>query len=132
MKNPKSLLTCAMMMIALISAAPATQAATPGNSASTASDSTAGTVNINTATAGELMKLPGIGKSKADAIVQYRTTAKFDAVDDLQAVRGIGPKMFEQLRPYVRTEGATTLQSKPASKRAPTSALPLPTTGGLV
>lgn len=128
MKNPKSLLTCAMMMIALISAAPATQAATPGNSASTAG----GTVNINTATAGELMKLPGIGKSKADAIVQYRTTAKFDTVDDLQAVRGIGPKMFEQLRPYVRTEGATTLQSKPASKRAPTSALPLPTTGGLV
>ncbi|OSI13890.1 ComEA family DNA-binding protein, partial [Neisseria dumasiana] len=48
-------------------------------------------VNINTATEEELKALPGIGPSKAAAIVAYRQhNGQFKSVDDLKNVKGIG------------------------------------------
>lgn len=57
-----------------------------------------GPVNINTATLEEIMALPGIGPSKAEAIVAERP---FDAVEDLERVSGIGPSTIETLAPLV-------------------------------
>lgn len=55
--------------------------------------SKAGTVNINTATAAQLDALPGIGPSKAAAIVSYRTlNGPFQSCSGLSAVYGIGEK----------------------------------------
>ena len=49
-------------------------------------------VNINTANASALQSLPGIGPSKAEAIVADRTAnGPFKGCDDLQRVRGVGP-----------------------------------------
>ena len=49
-------------------------------------------VNINTASAGQLEELPGIGATKAAAIVSYRDrTGPFASCDALDAVEGIGP-----------------------------------------
>ncbi len=56
-------------------------------------------VDINTASAEELAGLPGIGDSKAKAIVEYRAADPFHTVDDLKKVKGIGDKTLEALRP---------------------------------
>jgi len=62
-------------------------------------------VDINTASVAELAALPGIGESKAKAIVEYRAAEPFKTVDDLKKVKGIGDKMMESLRPSI-TAGA--------------------------
>lgn len=62
----------------------------------------AGTVNVNTADSGELATLPGIGESKAAAIIQYRTEhGPFKSITDLDAVPGIGPSTLANLTPLV-------------------------------
>lgn len=55
------------------------------------------TVNINTSNAEELVLLKGVGESKAKAIIEYReSVGKFNAIDELMNVKGIGPKLVEQ------------------------------------
>ena len=55
-------------------------------------------VNINTADKALLMTLPGIGESKAEKILQYRVTVgKFETVEDLMNVSGIGQSIFNSL-----------------------------------
>lgn len=62
-------------------------------------------VNINTASAEELVELNGIGNSKARAIVAYRDkNGPFQSVDDLRQVSGIGEKILERIRPQVTVE----------------------------
>lgn len=63
-----------------------------------------GPVNINTATQEELETLPGIGPTKARAIIEYRREkGPFQTPDELQEVTGIGPKTWEGLKDRVRT-----------------------------
>jgi competence protein ComEA len=53
-------------------------------------------ININTASADELMNLKGIGEKKAKAIIEFRKTkGLFKQPEDLLKVPGIGPKTFE-------------------------------------
>jgi competence protein ComEA len=60
-------------------------------------------VNINTASAAELMELPGIGAKKAQAILEYRKThGPFKQVEDLDQVKGIGSKMLLKMKPYIQ------------------------------
>ena len=60
-------------------------------------------VDINQATVADLDRLPGIGPSTARAIVDHRTrNGPFASVDDLLAVRGIGPAKLTELRALVR------------------------------
>lgn len=55
------------------------------------------TVNINSASAGELEKLVGIGPAKAKAIIEYREqNGAFTSVSDLEKVKGIGAKTMEK------------------------------------
>lgn len=57
------------------------------------------TVNLNTATVDELTTLPGVGKKKAAAIIEYRNkNGKFQSVDDLTKVKGVGTKMLAKLK----------------------------------
>src|SRR5207253_4058094 len=67
---------------------------------------TAPTVNLNTATESELEELPGVGPSKAAAIVAFRKQrGGFRKVEDLMKVKGIGRKTFMKLRPYLAVSG---------------------------
>jgi len=56
-------------------------------------------VNINEASVKELAGLSGIGKTKAEAIIAYRSKhGKFESVDDIKKIKGIGKKTFENIR----------------------------------
>ena len=57
-------------------------------------------VNINSADVKELTTLPGIGQSKAEAIVKYRQDhGKFKNIEELKNVKGIGDKVVKKLQP---------------------------------
>ena len=78
-----------------------------------ASPQLVGTVNINNSTPEQLELLPGIGESRANAVVAIRKQrGGFKSVDELTEVKGIGEVALERLRPFVRTEGKTTAQLK--------------------
>lgn len=65
-----------------------------------------GRVDINTATAAELESLPGVGPAKAQAIVAHREAAPFKTADELIDVKGIGEKLYAQLKDRVTVAGA--------------------------
>jgi competence protein ComEA len=68
-----------------------------------------GVVNLNTATQQELQLLPGIGESRAKAVIEARKRkGGFQKVEDLLEVKGIGEAGLEKLRPHVTLEGKTT------------------------
>ena len=72
-----------------------------------------GSVNINTASSEELERLPRVGPSVAQKIIDFRTEqGTFQQAEDLLLVQGIGEKTFELLRPFVSVSGETTLVEK--------------------
>lgn len=59
-------------------------------------------VNINTADRELLTQLPGIGSVTAEKIVEFRqTNGKFQSIDELTNVKGIGDKTLVKLKPYL-------------------------------
>lgn len=80
----------------------------PGSQSSTAGDpagtgSAAGPIDLNAATAAQLDTLPGVGPVLAQRIVDWRTQhGRFDSVDQLQDVSGIGDAKFADLKSLVR------------------------------
>lgn len=60
-------------------------------------------VNINTAALEELMTLPGIGESKAQAIIQYREEhGAFQNIEELTNIPGIKSGVYEKIKELVR------------------------------
>ena len=69
--------------------------------------SASGPVNLNTASVTQLETLPGIGKSTAERILEYREkSGGFKKIEDLMNVRGIGEKSFLKLKPLVTVTSA--------------------------
>ncbi len=70
-----------------------------------------GIVNVNTATVDQLVLLPGIGESRANALIQARKRrGGFKSVDELLEIKGIGEAGLAKLRPHVALKGKTTAQ----------------------
>lgn len=64
-----------------------------------ASPQPSGIININTASAGELEKLPGVGPARAADIIQYRqANGGFKTPEEIMNIRGIGEKTFEKMK----------------------------------
>ncbi|MCR8845844.1 helix-hairpin-helix domain-containing protein [Paenibacillus sp. SC116] len=85
-------------------------AATNGNNApSNATDMAQGQqsqlISLNHADEQQLDELPGVGPSKAKAIVAYREKhGKFSAIDEVMKVKGIGPKMFKKMKDRITVD----------------------------
>ena len=63
-------------------------------------------INPNTAEVASLVRLPGIGPSRARDIVAYRNSSEIDkpafkCASDMEKIKGIGPKTVEKLKPYL-------------------------------
>ena len=114
-----SLLTTLGPVSAFAAPPPSPAAAAAGHPAraalTTASDSRAGggVINLNEASPDQLVLLPGVGPSRATAIINYRKQHPFKHVEELQRIRGIGKKIFSRLRPLLALSGPTTLSERP-------------------
>lgn len=59
-------------------------------------------IDINRADEAELQRVPGIGPAMAQRIVEWRNEhGRFERLDDLLDIRGIGVKTLEKFRPYL-------------------------------
>ena len=66
-------------------------------------------VDLNQATAEELVRLPGIGPTLARRIVDYRAQyGPFEAAEELRDVAGIGPKTFASLQDHITVHSTNT------------------------
>ena len=59
-------------------------------------------VDPNSSPVDSLELLPGIGRVLADRIVEYRQHHRFTSDSEITLVKGIGPKMYERLKPYLK------------------------------
>jgi competence ComEA-like helix-hairpin-helix protein len=77
-------------------------------------------ININSANSEQLQQVPGIGPATAGKILQMRKSyGPFKSVDDLLAIRGIGPKRLEKMRKYlVAGKSPGTAPKTPAANSA--------------
>lgn len=59
-------------------------------------------LDLNRAGKSDLIRLPGIGEARAEAIIALREKkGRFERVEDLLEVKGVGPKILENIRPQV-------------------------------
>ncbi|MDD4705699.1 MAG: helix-hairpin-helix domain-containing protein [Bacilli bacterium] len=59
-------------------------------------------ININTASITELQTLSGIGETKANDIIKYREQyGKFNNIEELKNISGIGDAIFEKIKEYI-------------------------------
>jgi len=92
----KLAIVLAVILFALPSFTFASSPATASETVATAS------LNINQATAKELVKLPGIGKVTAERIIVFReANGPFVSIDDLLKVNGMGKKTLAKIRDQI-------------------------------
>ena len=96
-------------VLAVIVAMPSAVAAQEKASKPKESSAAAGPLNLNTATAAQLEKLPGIGARTAQLIVEHRQkSGGFKKVEELMNIKGIGEKAFLKLKPMVTVAAEKT------------------------
>lgn len=58
-------------------------------------------IDINTASKEQLMTLPSIGESKANLIIDYRLEKRFNSIEDIKNVSGIGNSLYEKIKDFI-------------------------------
>ena len=59
-------------------------------------------ISINNGTLEELMTLPGVGESKAKNIIEYRENNKFEKIEDIMNVSGIGESAYSKIKDLIK------------------------------
>jgi competence protein ComEA len=76
-------------------------------------------IDLNRASVTQLMRLPGLGRKRAEAIAAQRARAPFRRLEDVLGVKGISRGWLEKQRPHLTVEapgaGARTTAAKPAA-----------------
>lgn len=75
-------------------------------------------IDLNRASVADLMRLPGVGLKKAQAIVSHRAKAPFQRPEDVVQVKGLGPAWFAKVKPHL-TAGAAGAATAPAPQPQP-------------
>ncbi len=71
-------------------------------------------LDLNRASAGELESLPGIGTVLAQRVIAFReSVGRFQKIEDLRGVKGIGAKKFERLKSFVMVSANSLQASEP-------------------
>ncbi len=95
-----------------------TELRTHNREASLVRSGSLGPVDLNRADVNELESLPGIGAVLARRVMEYRASiGRFQTIEDLLAVKGIGPKTLERIRPFVMVserEKTTKVEEQPS------------------
>lgn len=73
-------------------------------------------IDLNRASVAELMRLPGVGLKKAQAIVSHRAKTPFQRPEDVVQVKGLGPAWLARVRPHLTASGVAA--QAPASAGA--------------
>jgi competence protein ComEA len=77
----------------------------PAQNSETTVGQISGLININTATSEELQKLPGIGTTRAQAIIDFRVkNGLYKNIDELLSIPGFYPSIFEKIKDMVTVE----------------------------
>ena len=75
----------------------------PGSAGTASGGSPTGAVDLNRADQSQLEQLPGVGPVTAQAMLTWRQQhGRFNRIEELQEVDGIGPKTYAQIAPHVR------------------------------
>jgi competence protein ComEA len=101
-------LRAAALALALLAAAPALaakKALPPGER-----------IDLNRATVAELMRLPGIGQKKAQAIVAHRQRQPFRRPEEVVGVKGLGAAWFQKVKGNLVAGGAAAGSAPVARK----------------
>jgi competence protein ComEA len=98
----RRLLALGVVLAALAAVAPPPAAAQEKAAKPKTSAAPVTPLNLNTATAAQLEKLPGVGARTAQLIVEHRQkNGGFKKVEELMNIKGIGEKSFLKLKPLV-------------------------------
>lgn len=75
-------------------------------------------LDLNRAGAAELMRLPGVGRKRADAIVAFRARRPFRRPEDVLHVKGLSRSWFERVKGHLSAgEPARSPAPAPSSRR---------------
>ena len=92
-------LVAAVALVVMVAAPSLVAAQAKAAGQSSAKPPVTGTININTASAADLQRLPGIGAKTAGRVIEYRQkNGPFKKVEELMNVRGVGEKNFLKLK----------------------------------